>query len=222
MATEPTQTMPEAPDAALRRDVQTREGTRLMMLFFFFAMLAIFAVVRQVVGCDAMQGWALGARVALLFLGVLYCMRSLQVVSAAESRGRLLSQAYWRITASFELVLVLAMIAATEWLSTRNDIQDLSAPILMMIPLLVVLSILRMRPRMTLWMALAGAMFHAGLSVWTFFRTGVPFSELPTLLSYAVLLVMIGIAGWLVSFEMRAMMLGRIERRQRDAARSQP
>lgn len=221
MTPDPAHIPSETADAALRREVQTREGTRLMMLFFFFAMLAIFAVVRQVVGCDSMQGWALGSRVALLFVGVLYCMRSLQVVSAAESKGRLLTLAYWRVTASIELLLVLAMITATEWLSSRNDIQDLGAPILMMIPLIVVLSILRLRPRMTLWTALGGAGFHAGLSVWTFVRTGTSFSELPTLLSYAVLLVMIGIAGWLVSFEMRAMMLGRIEQRQRDAARGQ-
>ena len=67
----------ESLQVALQREVQRREGTRLMMLFFFFAMLAMLAVVRQVLGCDSMQGWALGARVALLFVGILYCSRSL-------------------------------------------------------------------------------------------------------------------------------------------------
>ena len=47
----------ESLQAALQREVQRREGTRLMMLFFFFAMLAMFAVVRQVLGCDSMQGF---------------------------------------------------------------------------------------------------------------------------------------------------------------------
>jgi hypothetical protein len=199
---------------ALQREVQRREGTRLMMLFFFFAMLAMLAVVRQVVGCDSMQGWALGARVALLFVGILYCTRSLQVVSVADTEGRLLGERYWVVTAVFELVLVLAMLTATELLSARDDIQDLSAPILMLVPLLVVLSLLRLHPRTTLWTALVAAIFHAGLSLWTFFRVGVPLSELPTLLSYAVLLVMIGIAGWLVASEFRAMMLDRVERRR--------
>jgi hypothetical protein len=106
------------------------------------------------------------------------------------------------------------MIMATELLSARDDIQDLSAPILMLVPLLVVLSLLRLHPRTTLWTALVAAIFHAGLSLWTFFRVGVPLSELPTLLSYAVLLVMIGIAGWLVASEFRAMMLDRVERRR--------
>lgn len=195
----------------LQREVQRREGTRLMMLFFFFAMLAVLAVLRQVVGCESMQGWTLGSRVALLFIGILYCTRSLQTVNAADTEGRALGERYWVITAAFELALVLSMIVATELLSARDDIQDLSAPILMMIPLLVVLSVLRLRPRATLWTALIGAIFHAGLSLWTFFRAGVPVSELPTLLSYAALLVMIGIAGWLVSSEFKAMMLDRIE-----------
>lgn len=195
----------------LQREVQRREGTRLMMLFFFFAMLAVLAVLRQVVGCESMQGWTLGSRVALLFVGILYCTRSLQTVNAADIEGRALGERYWVITAAFELALVLSMIVATELLSARDDIQDLSAPILMMIPLLVVLSVLRLRPRATLWTALIGAIFHAGLSLWTFFRAGVPISEMPTLLSYAALLVMIGIAGWLVSSEFKAMMLDRIE-----------
>ncbi|NBV63234.1 MAG: hypothetical protein EBR71_01930 [Planctomycetes bacterium] len=199
---------------ALQREVQRREGTRLMMLFFFFAMLAMLAVVRQVVGCESMQGWALGARVALLFVGILYCTRSLQVVNAADAQGSLLGERYWLSTATFELVLVLAMVTATELLSARDDIQDLSAPILMMIPLLVVLSVLRLRPRATLWTALIGGIYHAGLSLWTFFRVGVPVSELPTLLSYAALLFMIGVAGWLVASEFRAMMLDRVERKR--------
>lgn len=210
----------ESLQAALQREVQRREGTRLMMLFFFFAMLAMLAVMRQVVGCESMQGWALGARVALLFVGILYCTRSLQVVNAADAGGHLLGERYWAVTAVFELVLVLAMITATEWLSARNDIQDLSAPILMMVPLLVVLSLLRLRPRTTLWTALVAAIFHAGLSLWTFFRVGVPLSELPTLLSYAVLLIMIGVAGWLVASEFRSMMLDRVERKR--ATSSEP
>ena len=205
----------ENPTVALQREVQGREATRLMMLFFFFAMLAMVAVVRQVLGCESMQGWTLGSRVALLFLGVLYCTRCLQVVSAADAAGALLRERYWLFTAAFELLLVLGMITATELLSAREDVQDLSAPILMMIPLLVVLSVLRLRPRVTLWTALIGAAFHASLSLWTFFRLGLERSELPTLLSYAVLLVMIGIAGWLVSSEMRGMMLDRVERRRR-------
>jgi hypothetical protein len=204
----------ESLQVALQREVQRREGTRLMMLFFFFAMLAMLAVVRQVLGCDSMQGWALGARVALLFVGILYCTCSLQVVSAADTQGRLLGERYWVVTAMFELVVVLAMLTATELLSARDDIQDLSAPILMMVPLLVVLSLLRLRPRTTLWTALVAAIFHAGLSLWTFVRLGVPVSELPTLLSYAVLLVMIGVAGWLVASEFRAMMLDRVERKR--------
>ena len=214
MTSNPEPSTPDSLQAALQREVQRREGTRLMMLFFFFAMLAMLAVVRQVLGCESMQGWALGSRVALLFVGILYCTRMLQVVNVADAGGGLLGERYWVFTAVFELLLVLTMILATEVFSARDDIQDLGAPILMMIPLLVVLSVLRLRPRATLWTALIGGIYHAGLSLWTFFRVGVPVSELPTLLSYAALLFMIGIAGWLVSSEFRSMMLDRVERKR--------
>lgn len=70
-------------------------------------------------------------------------------MSAADTEVRLLGERYWAVTAVFELLLVLGMIMATEWLSARDAIQDLSAPILMMVPLLVVLSLLRLRPRTT-------------------------------------------------------------------------
>lgn len=70
-------------------------------------------------------------------------------MSAADTEVRLLGERYWAVIAVFELLLVLGMIMATEWLSARDAIQDLSAPILMMVPLLVVLSLLRLRPRTT-------------------------------------------------------------------------
>lgn len=182
--------------AVIRRQVQNREQLRLTILFAFFAMLAVVSLVRRVLGDETLQGGALGARIALLMAGVFYCAKCIQIVTRENEAGRSLSDRFWSITAGIEMAIVVAMFVANQFfceLSTAID--QLGSPIVLMIPLLIALWVTRLRPRTTLVAGCVAAAVHAGIAVWVFFRVGAKPVVLPTILSYAVMIVLSAIAG---------------------------
>lgn len=190
-------------DRLIHEEVQRREQTRLITLFFFFAVLAVLSLVRQLLGCENMQGWTLASRLGLLMIGNFYCSRMLFVVSKANAAERPVKPTYWRRTTAFELLLVLTMIGISEYLSPKErSIDDLSAPVLLLIPLLIVLSVMRLRPRNTLWIGMIGAGFHAGLSLYAFLRSDEKFTILPTVLTFSVMLLILGVAGSVAASEL--------------------
>jgi serine phosphatase RsbU (regulator of sigma subunit) len=79
----------------------------------------------------------------------------------------------------------------------------LSAPALLVLPLVVLLSVLRLRPTFTLWTGLSGAAAHAVLAGRTYAITDADPSTIPVLFSYAVLLAMSGVAGAMVARRVR-------------------
>jgi hypothetical protein len=205
-------------EAELRRDIQQVEQARVAMLFFFFALLAVLALVRRLLGCEAMQGNALLARLVLLGVGVFYCARSIHVANRANAEDKALGDGYWVGTATIELLLILGMMVAAELLTQRDAIEDLGAPVLLMVPLLIVLSIVRLRPTQTLVTGLVAATVHAGLSVGAFVKLQAPLSGLPTVLTYSVLMAMSGLAGSFVSAELLKIVRGAKRQRQRAGA----
>lgn len=209
-----TESQSEAIDRLIREEVQRREQTRLITLFFFFAVLAVLSLVRQLLGCENMQGWTLASRLGLLMVGNFYCSRMLFVVSKANGAEVALKQTYWLRTTVFELLLVLSMVGISEFLAPKErSIDDLSAPVLLLIPLLIVLSVMRLRPRTTLWIGAIGAGFHAALSLYAFMRSDEKVTVLPTVLTFSVMLLILGVAGSVVSSEL--LNLARGTRRER-------
>jgi hypothetical protein len=84
-----------------------------------------------------------------------------------------------------------------------------------MIPLLIALWVTRLRPRTTLVAGCLAALVHAGVSVWVFLRTGSKPVILPTILSYAVMIVLSAMAGSSAATDLLAM--ARAVREDRDA-----
>jgi len=205
-------------ETELRREIQQLEQVRLAMLFFFFALLAILALVRRLLGCEAMQGTALAARLTLLGVGIFYCARAMHVANRANNGQRMLGSRYWTVTAAIELLLVLGMIVAAELLTQRDAIEDLGAPVLLMVPLLIVLSVVRLRPTQTLVAGLVSAAVHASLAVAAFVKLKAPLSGLPTVLTYSVLMAMSGFAGSFVAGELLKVVRGIKREHSRAAA----
>ncbi|MFM7808325.1 MAG: hypothetical protein ACKPEA_10425, partial [Planctomycetota bacterium] len=77
----------------------------------------------------------------------------------------------------------------------NESIEQLGSPIVLMIPLLIALWVTRLRPRTTLVAGCLAAVVHAGVAVWVFFRSGSQPVVLPTILSYAVMIVLSAVAG---------------------------
>ena len=204
----PVSVAESAIDLEIRREIQLVEQARVAMLFFFFALLAVLALVRRLIGCEAMQGNALAVRLGLLGVGIFFCARSMHVVNRANTGDEPLRPRYWTTTAAFEAALVFAMIVTTEVLAQGNAIENLSAPIMLMVPVLVVLSIVRLRPTQTLLIGTISAIAHAAFSIFMFVRLKAPVTGLPTVLTYSVLMAMSGFAGSFVSGELLKVVRG--------------
>lgn len=190
------QGQPDPALVAIRRQVQNREPLRLTMLFALFAMLAVISLIRRVLGDETLQGGALSARIGLLICGIFYCAKSIQTVTRENEAGRSLGNRFWSTTAAIEMALVVAMFAANQiFCEPEESIEQLGSPIVLMIPLLIALWVTRLRPRTTMVAGCLAAAVHAGVAVWVFFRSGSQPVVLPTILSYAVMIVLSAVAG---------------------------
>ncbi|MCE9589607.1 MAG: PP2C family protein-serine/threonine phosphatase [Planctomycetes bacterium] len=127
----------------------------------------------------------------------------LYAVTRANARQRLIGEVRWRINVAVELTLAIGALVISHLLSPRGEVAALSSPALLLLPLVVLLSVLRLRPAFTLWTGLAGAAAHAALAVWTYIVTRAEPSTLPVYLSYAALLVLTAVAGALVARRVR-------------------
>lgn len=122
----------------------------------------------------------------------------------ADRRKRLLPDWLWRSAAAFDLAVVLLLLAIAAFWSPRGPIPALSAPPLLLLPLVVLLSILRLRPVFTLGVGLAGAAAHVLLSLRAVRVTESTPEAFPVYLSYGVIIALTGLAGMFVAGQVRA------------------
>ena len=117
--------------------------------------------------------------------------------------GKLTTVWWVRHLSWIELAWPSALMTALHYLSPGGDRLALSAPVLLMFPLTVLMSVLRMRPWLTVFLGLAGAAFHLVL-VYDTYRVGhLPGPEVPRYVTYAALLAIHGVAGGVVSLAAR-------------------
>jgi hypothetical protein len=98
--------------------------------------------------------------VAIAFQVVLFVY-----LRSANRDGRLLPGWLWRVSALFDLGVAAALLTIAAFLSPRGAVPALTAPPLLLIPVVILLSVLRLRPNFTLYTGLAGALIHLALAV---------------------------------------------------------
>lgn len=150
---------------------------------------------------------ARGDRVPILIL-ILSCIALLGLshreLSARIRRGapltwpRLIASVVLDLGAPFGVLLILHLH------SPLGGFEALSAPILLMAPIVIMLSVLRLRPLFSLGTGIAAALLHWALVAHALLLHEAPAHTGPLLFSYGVLLIVTGVA---------AMMLARFVRR---------
>ncbi len=189
--------------ASFKLLAQRSEQARITLFVAVLILLIAMSTVRRWAGGVVMTSsvfwWTLG----LLGAGLLYELRTLRIVQYANAKGRVIGETCWRVNAVVETVLAVGLLLISHLLSPRGEVAALSAPPVLVVPLVVMLSTLRLRPRFTLWTGMVGAAAHAVLSIRAYAVTDADFSTLPVYLSYAALLAMIGGAGALVAARVR-------------------
>lgn len=119
----------------------------------------------------------------------------------------------WRpmVNAVFEITVPALLLGILHLWSPRGPYAALSAPALLLFPITVLLSVLRLRPITTLWLGLAAALFHAILAMATIRAEKLGPEQYAVLLSYAVLLAVTGFAGMFLTRAVRRYVVEAIE-----------
>jgi serine phosphatase RsbU (regulator of sigma subunit) len=114
--------------------------------------------------------------------------------------------AAWRLTVSmvFDLAVPLALLGVALHYSPRGPVAALSGPALLGLPLVTLLSVLRLKPAASLWTGVAAGVGHWALTVLAIAVGDVGREQWPTLFSYGVYLAVVGIGAASVASQARA------------------
>lgn len=174
--------------------------------------LTILISVRRLLGDVVMSTDRVYLPVLAVFLaGVAANSYSFLSIRAASRAGRLLPSWRPRVSALADLAGATAAVSVGVFLSPRGSLVALSAPAVLLYPLILILSILRLRPHFTLWTGLAATILHALLTLYTIAVARPSPDQFTTLLSYDVGLAILSIAGFLVAREARRYVLEAVE-----------
>src|SRR5262249_7258649 len=139
---------------------------RVVLWIIVLAGMLVITLARRWLGGVVMTN----DRVFFPYAGVLVFALVCQIVlltflAGANRRGHLLSPWLWRGSAVFDLLTAAALLIILAFFSPRGAVPALSAPALLLMPLVVLMSVLRLKPRMTLCIGLAGAGIHLLLAI---------------------------------------------------------
>jgi serine phosphatase RsbU (regulator of sigma subunit) len=99
-------------------------------------------------------------------------------------------QPIWSLLA--DLLIPAGMLLILQEHSPLGRLQALSAPILMLMPFIILLSVLRLRPWLSFLTGVIAAVFHLGLAVWAIKHSSAPKEQTSVLFAYPFMLLMIG------------------------------
>jgi serine phosphatase RsbU (regulator of sigma subunit) len=180
--------------------IQRSEAARALLMCGVYGTLIPLGVARWFAGGSIVSGnRVLVAGVAVLLAALAYEVYFALVLRAALRRNRLVQE--WRLAANacIELAVPGLLLGIVHVWSAQGMHSALFAPTLLLFPMTILLSVLRLRPRTTLWLGMGAAVIHGLLVVDTIRSEHLQPDQYPTLLSYGALLVLTGIAGMLVS-----------------------
>ena len=108
------------------------------------------------------------------------------------------------ISIAVDLALPIIAMAILQKYSPRGVYTALSAPVLLTLPLIIMLSILRLRPIISLWTGIAAGAAHAVLTITAIRIATIETTHWPLLFSYGVLLILTGITAAAIAGLVRA------------------
>lgn len=189
---------------SFRLRIQRSETQRAGLMAGVYALLLFLTLFRRTTGGIVMaDNRVFGTYVVALTVGTLYSLFVAYSLRAASRENRIISG--WKLNANaiFELLIPIAGLLALHLYSARGPYAALSGPILLLIPLTVLMSVLRLRARTTLWLGIGGAAFHALLVTSTLWELDLPHDQYAVLYNYPLLLALTGVGGAIVTTSVR-------------------
>ena len=140
--------------------------------------------------------------VGVLALGLVGQLAVLPIVRGANRRGALLPGWIWRASSTFDLAIAAALLIIVVFRSPRGSAAALTAPPILLFPLLVLMSVLRLRPDLTLRTGLVAAAIHLLLAVKVAMSGAAP-EAYPVYFAYGFILILTAIVGTFVAKQVR-------------------
>jgi serine phosphatase RsbU (regulator of sigma subunit) len=189
---------------SFRLRAQSNEARRVLVWIAVLVAMLIITVLRHVFGgivmtkAEVFVPTTITLVVAIIVELVLY-----RVLRRANRGGYLLPNWLWRASAVFDLLVPMTMLMISSLFSPRGPIPPLSAPPVWMFTFVIVLSILRLRPKFTLGAGLAAASYHFILALRALAITHQSLDQYPVLLSYSAILALLAIAAMIVAHDVK-------------------
>jgi serine phosphatase RsbU (regulator of sigma subunit) len=183
---------------------QRGEAKRVVLWMIVLAGMAILTMARRVAGGIVMRDNEL----FFPYLGTLLLAIACEAIwlfalRRANRQGSLLAVWLLRAAAMFDLCVPTALLTISAFLSPRGAIPALSAPALLLMPLVVFMSVLRLRPSFTLVIGLATAAIHLLLAIRALLVTSALPEAYPVYLAYSGILAMTAIIGMAITRDVR-------------------
>ncbi len=200
---------------SFRLRIQRSEGYRAGLMLAVYASLALMLIARRIEGGTYIaQAKVLFPTLGVVLAAMVYEALYLRALMASMRKGALLPQ--WRLdaTALVELAGPAAVMAILHYWSERGDFFALSAPAIMVFPITILLSVLRLRPSTTLWLGVGAGVFHIILVLDAMRHDQFRSNQSTALFSFGVLLAMTGVAGMVVTRAVRRYVAEAVEEAQ--------
>lgn len=200
---------------SFRLRIQRSEGHRAGLMMGVYGSLALMLIARRFEGGTFIaQTKVFFPTLSVVVAAMLYEALYFRSVMAAVRKGELLPQ--WRLgaTALIELIGPAAVLAILHYWSASGDFFALSAPAIMVFPITILLSVLRLRPSTTLWLGLGSGVFHLILVLDAMRHDQFRSNQSSALISFSVLLAMTGAAGMVVTRTVRRYVAEAVEEAQ--------
>jgi serine phosphatase RsbU (regulator of sigma subunit) len=183
---------------------QRSEATRVLLWIAVLVVMIVLTVSRRLEhGVVMTRDEVFYPYVGVLVFAVIGQAVLFQVLRRAERRSILLPDWLWRASAIVDLVVVAAVLMIAALWSPRGPVAALTAPPLLLMPLVILLSILRLRPRFSLLVGLAAAAIHLLLAVRAVIVARALPETYPVYLSYGVIVSLTAVAASFVAGAMR-------------------
>lgn len=190
--------------ASFEARLQRGELRAAYLMLGLWIFLVVTAVARRAIGGVLMNDrFYFVASIVVLAVAIGYELLAIGTARRHLAAGTRVAS--WRRTLALAVELGVPALAITvlHVRSPRGETAALTAPALLIFPVVILLTIPRLRPRVPLAMGLCAALIHGLLVTLTILHDDLPQAQWPLLYTYAALLAAAGLAASMVTRQAR-------------------
>jgi len=189
---------------SFRFRAQRSEETRLIIIASAFCIALVGNIVRRIIGGQVVaSNAAFFPIISILSAAIAYELWTLSRTHRASAQGLLIPTWRWQANAILELAVPASLMLILHFDSSRGEYSALSSPVVLVFPIIILLSILRLRPGFTLATGAGAAAFHWSLTSYAIATHSIPPHHGPIAYTYGMILFVTGLAGSGVSRAVR-------------------